>query len=243
MIGWFYMNAPKAVTRDQTTGCPTDGPTALHFVIIDTTDTLPEPAQKQVITRILSLARSLGTQRGDLLELRTINLSKPAGNVIFSRCSPGDGSEESDLTGNPAHAKKRWAEEFFDPLNKLVTENNSSKEADHSPLLEMFQALAVERIEPLSQPNRPVDLLVISDMRQYTDAYSHYTGDLGYQRFRESTVYNKLHTNLGNASLAILYVQRSMPKINERAHIEFWNEWASDNGASLISVERLQGEN
>lgn len=229
--------------RDPANGCPNNGPSALHIVFIDSTDTLPEPAQKQVATKIMSLARSLGTRPGELLELRTLDLAIPAGKIIFSRCSPGDGTQVSDVTGNPERAKKRWQEEFFGPLEKLTAGGNSTEEADRSPLLETFQALAVERLEPFKQIGGPINLLIVSDMRQHSDEYSHYTGDLSYGRFRNSSAYRKFRTNLGSALLAILYVQRSQPKIDEGAHIGFWSDWAADNGATLMSVERLQGEN
>jgi hypothetical protein len=242
-IGWYYMNMPSGGVRDPTNGCPADGPSALHIVIIDSTDTLPEPAQMQVATKIMSLARSLGTRPGELLELRTLDLATPVGKILFARCSPSDGTQVSDVTGNPERAKRRWQEEFFGPLEKLTAGGYSVEEADRSPLLETFQALAVERLEPFKQIGRPINLLIVSDMRQYSGEYSHYSGDLSYDRFRGSPAHRKLHTNLGGAMLAILYVQRSQPKIDEGAHIGFWNDWAADNGATLVSVDRLQGEN
>jgi hypothetical protein len=236
------MNAPKGSSM-VSNGCPTEGPSALHIVIVDSTDLLPEPAKKQVEVKILSLAKSLGTKKEELLEIRTIDDKKTAGNILFSRCSPSDGTLTSDLTGNPVKAKRKWAEEFIGPLEKIVADGFSNSLADHSPLLETLQSLGVESLEPFGLTGHSIDLLIISDMRQYSDNYSQYTGDLSYQRYHESPAYRKLHTNLGNASISILYIQRSQPKIDEIAHVGFWNEWATDNGASLVSIERLQGEN
>ena len=66
---------------------------------------------------------------------------------------------------------------------------------------------------------------------------------LSYERFKKSYAYRNLRPDFGGAEISIFYVQRKSPPIDEREHIEFWQEWAKDNGASVEHVERLQGVN
>ena len=60
ILGVFtYLNitTPKPPELDRETGCPTMGPNGAMFVVIDTTDKLPDPAQTQVVTLLDQVAQ------------------------------------------------------------------------------------------------------------------------------------------------------------------------------------------
>jgi hypothetical protein len=237
----IYLSAPKVVAKDKATGCSEDGPTKVHLVLVDTTDTLPSISREQLAQQLTTLMRSTG--KNELLELRTIDSNSTEGTTHFAKCSPGNGSDETVTTGNPEKSKKRWHAEFADPFNALLPTVLNGMPGDSSPILETLQSVAVQRIAPYRQRGTAVDVLLVSDMRQHSEAFSHYGSDISYGAFKASKAYRNLHTNLEGASLLIAYVQRQAPQIDERVHLQFWMDWAGDNNAVLESVERLQGEN
>lgn len=241
IIAWTYSHAPGHVDVDKLTGCPVGGPNKAQFIIVDTTDALPEMSKKQVEQALMVIAGS--ARKGELLEVRTIDTGSTAGTLQFSKCSPGDGSDEDITTGNPEKTRKRWQADFIKPFQGILPGILDGELGKSSPILETLQAIAVERVAPLRQAGVPVELLVISDMRQHSSAFSHYKSNASYADFKGSAAYRNLHTDLGGASLAIKYVQRQTPRIDEQDHLQFWMDWANDNGAVLETVERLQGEN
>jgi hypothetical protein len=115
LFGWMKVKPPPKL--DQTSYCPIDGPYSIIVILIDSSDPLPDPAVKEVKTKLFDTADAL--EPYGLLEIRVLNAAG-TGHVIFSRCNPGDGSNLNEFTGNPALALKRWHESFRAPLEKIL---------------------------------------------------------------------------------------------------------------------------
>lgn len=241
LIAWKYLSTPSPKAIDSSTLCPMTDPKEATFVLVDLTDPLPQVSQVQMDDHLNALSRS--TKKEALLEVLVLDPKLPEGQVRFSRCSPGDGSDESSATGNPEKTKRRWQKEFIEPFDSMMRTGLIGVPAEQSPLIETLQALAVGKAIKLRREGAPVHVQIISDMRQHSAEYTHYGKSLSYLRFKESGAYRNLHTDLGGADISIFYVQRNEPPIDESEHIQFWQEWAKDNGASIERVERLQGVN
>lgn len=111
-----------------------------------------------------------------------------------------------------------------------------------SPIMETVQRVAVDRFSGRAASSIPKRLIIISDMLEHTAAYSHYSGDLSFERFRLSDTYHKVRTDLGGAEVIIKYVHRLRPgHSSTREHIEFWREWARDSNGGRFQADRLQG--
>jgi len=54
-------------------------------------------------------------------------------------------------------------------------------------------------------------------------------GDLGYQRFKQSSAYLKYRTDLHGARVTINYVTRPSMMPDANRHAEFWSSWVKDN--------------
>ena len=239
LIGWYYLSATNAPVLDKVTLCPADGPAAVTSILLDSTDKLPEQAGGQIKTRVLELA-GLVPKHG-LLEFRLLDASAQKGVVLFGKCSPGDGSDANPITQNPDRIRKRWAE-FVKALEASIAKASDSEKQDSSPIMEAIQEIAIDRFETIKVDSSKKQLVVISDMIQNGSGYSQYSGDLSYDRFKQSPAYRQTHTDLTGAGVTIFYIQRGA-NIDRGKHMEFWLAWIKDNGGAFEKAEVLQGVN
>jgi hypothetical protein len=220
--------------------CPIDGPHAETVVLLDSTDEIPDIAKHEIRTTLIDLAETLPTY--DLLEIRLLDPALPGGRVIFSRCNPGDGSDLSEYTANPRLAKQRWMDGFRAPLDQALEAGFRPAPGKTSPIMETIQHIAVERFTGRNVEDVPKSLVVISDMLEHSADYSQYTGSLSYDRFKGSSAYKKVATDLHHADVLIYYIQRSTGRpINSADHIRFWADWIRDNNGRFKQASKLQG--
>jgi hypothetical protein len=219
---------------DKQTLCPVDGGAQSETVVLlDTSDQWPEITREEVRKRLEKLAADVPYY--GLLELRLLDPDTPGGRIMFSKCNPGNGINESEITANPTLMRKKWKEQFLTPLQGALDRTLLQSETNASPILSTAQRIAVDRFVD----DRPGHLVLISDMIEHTPDYSQYKGDLSYEHYKQSVAYKKQHTNLRGADVTILYVQRL--RIDSGKHIEFWRDWVKDNNGSAKEFEKLQG--
>lgn len=234
---WIYAEHTAARLPD---GCPSTGASSITVLLVDTSDELPDPAKQELTTYILDIANSLPI--GGYLELRLLDPKVKGGKVEFAGCNPGDGSNLNDITGNPRLAQKRWKEKFQDPVKQAVEVALRPIPAQTSPIFATLQAIAIDRFTGRKNERLPKDLVIISDLIEHTPEYSQYHGDLTYDRFKKSTLYRKVKTDLHGANVRIFYVQRKTSSpIDSGAHIRFWFEWVKDNNGVFLDAKKLQG--
>ena len=89
----------------------------------------------------------------------------------------------------------------------------------------------------------PKELIVISDMVEFTTDYSQYpsAGDLSYRRFMQTPAYVKYRTDLHGARMTIEYIPRERTRIDTRALMEFWRHWTHNNRGEWELLRRLKG--
>jgi hypothetical protein len=243
LVTAYFLVRREATDRPQleaVTLCPVEGPWGTIVVLLDSTDAFPAVAQTQITQHLIETAEALPDY--NLLEIRQVTPEIPGGRILFSKCNPGDGSNLSELTANPELAYRRWLDEFQAPLQDALSGALIAEGADTSPIMATIQQIAVSKFSGGDVEQTPRRLIVVSDMIENTPAYSQYRGDLSYERFRASAGYRDLHTNLHDAGVEILYVQRGQPAVLDASdHLEFWIEWIADNGGRFLAAERLQG--
>ncbi|HML92947.1 hypothetical protein [Methyloceanibacter sp.] len=230
---WLLMSAKERPALDKVTLCPVDGEKSVTVVLLDTSDEWPDITRAEVRNRLGDIAADVPDY--GLLELRLLEPSKSGGRVIFSKCNPGDGSNLSEIIGNPRMAHKIWMEQFNTPLQDALDKTMVTSESDSSPILSTIQRIAVDRFDD----GRPGHLVVISDMVEHTPDYSQYKGDLSYDRYRQTAAYKKQHTNLEGVDVTIFYVRRL--RMDSGKHIQFWTDWIADNNGALDEAVKLQG--
>ncbi|WP_181706186.1 hypothetical protein [Chthonobacter rhizosphaerae] len=240
-ILWLNASIEAAPALVAETLCPVDGPRAVTVVLLDVSDDLPEPARRQVETRVLDIADALPTH--GLLELRVLEPDRATGRVLFSRCNPGTGEGLSELTANPEAVQRAFQEGFRRPLGDLLANGLPANPAGTSPIMKAVQRIAIDHFEGRAAAGRDKTLVVVSDMLENTPDYSHYAGDLSFERFRASPAYPDVRTDLGGAGVTVLYVQRraGARPFDSGEHIRFWERWVTDMNGHLTEAVKLQG--
>lgn len=199
--GLIYLKTTTAKPAlDKQTLCPVEGGAqSTTVVLLDTSDRWPEIAREEVHKRLEKLAA--GVPYYGLLELRLLDPSVQGGRIMFSKCNPGNGLNESEITANPRLMRRKWKEQFLNPLQRALDQTLTQSETDSSPILSTAQRIAVDHFDG----ERPGHLVLVSDMIENTSGYSQYKGDLSYERYKQSVAYKKQHTDLKRADVSILY--------------------------------------
>jgi hypothetical protein len=237
----FYFSAPRKPLLDSASLCPISGPEGITVVLVDTSDDLPEPTQRQVLSLLEDQISALPEYHK--LDIRVLDNAGGRSRSLFSKCNPGDGTGLSEWTDNPRLARMRWLESFRQPAKDAVKNSLSSAKAKSSPIMGAIQDIAIDQFSSSTAQKVEKKLIVISDMLEFTQGYSQYpsAGDLSYQRFKKSPLYLKLRTDLHGGHVKIEYVQQTQVPIDTIRHIEFWREWITDNNGTFDGARRLQG--
>ncbi len=232
-----------AVAFDRLTLCPVDGPRSLTVVLVDTTDPL-DAVQKEDVSKRLDDIKEKDVPRWGELELFTVRPT-PADRLLrpeLTVCNPGRGSEISPFYGNPALVEKRWRKQFSDKTDEVLGRLLGSQSAESSPILESIQQAAVEAFLGRRVAQVPKRLVVVSDMLQHTSCFSQYHGFEPFDSFCKSPCYLKVRPNLAGVDVTILYLRRAQAaRIQGRRHIEFWQQYFKDAGATVTEVVSIEG--
>jgi hypothetical protein len=237
----FYFSVTPKPKLDAASLCPVDGPHGITVVLVDTSDDLPEPTQREVLGQLEDQISELPDYHK--LDIRVLDIAGGRSRSLFSKCNPGDGTGLSEWTDNPRLARMRWLENFRLPAKVAVKNSLSSAKAKSSPIMGAIQDIAIDQFSSAAAQKVEKKLIVISDMLEFTPLYSQYpgAGDLSYHRFKRSSAYLKFRTDLHDAHVKIEYVQQIQVAIDSVRHIEFWRDWITDNRGIFDGARRLQG--
>lgn len=240
-LALFYFSVTPKPRLDTASLCPVDGPQGIIVVLVDTSDDLPQPAQREVLGMLEDQITALPAYYR--LDVRMLDIAGGRSRSLFSRCNPGDGTGLSEWTDNPRLARMRWLDDFRQPAKDAVKSSLSSASSKSSPIMGAIQDIAIDQFSSSAAQRVEKKLIVISDMLEFTPLYSQYpaAGDLSYQRFKRSPGYLKFRTDLHDAHVKIEYVQQTQVAIDSVKHIEFWKEWVADNRGVFDGARRLQG--
>jgi len=241
-LAFFYFSVRGSPKLDPVSLCPVSGPQGITVVLVDTSDDLPEIAQRQVLGILDDQITGLPAYYK--LDIRVLDIPTGRSRSLFAKCNPGDGNGLSEWTSNPRLARMRWIESFQTPASDAVKHSVVTAQANSSPIMGALQDIAVDEFSSSAAQQVPKNLIIVSDMLENTRDYNQYQTltDLSYQRFRQSQAYLKYRTDFHGARVTIEYVQRILPKaIDTVRHIEFWKEWITDNRGTFEIARRLQG--
>ena len=240
-LALFYFSVTPKPRLDTASLCPVDGPQGITVVLVDTSDDLPQPAQREGLGMLEDQIPALPAYYK--LDVRVLDIAGGRSRSLFSRCNPGDGTGLSEWTDNPRLARMRWLDDFRQPAKDAVKSSLSSASSKSSPIMGAIQDIAIDQFSSSAAEKIEKKLIVISDMLEFTPLYSQYpgAGDLSYQRFKRSAAYLKFRTDLHDAHVKIEYVQQTQVAIDSVKHIEFWKEWIADNRGVFDGARRLQG--
>jgi hypothetical protein len=240
-LAFFYFSVPRTPKLDPVSLCPVSGPQGITVVLVDTSDDLPDIAQREVLGILDDQITVLPAYHK--LDIRVLDVPSGRSRSLFSKCNPGDGEGLSDWTSNPRLARMRWIDSFKQPASEAIKHSVVAAQARNSPIMGALQDIAVDEFSSAAAQQVPKTLIIVSDMIENTRDYNQYQNlaDFSYQRFRQSQAYLKYRTDLHGARVTIEYVQRMLKGIDTVRHIEFWKEWITDNRGTFELARRLQG--
>lgn len=240
-VAWFWTEANRTPT-DPSTLCRTDEPPSeVIAILIDVSDYLSD-TQRLGVINALDRARANLTRFG-LLELYMLPnepgvMAKP----IASICNPGDGSDMNSLYENPVIAKRHWQEDFRDVLDTRIAEMMLSNSSKSSPLMEAIQAISLQSFGRIERAGVSHRLVVVSDLIQHVPAYSQYSGSLDFEALSRTQYFAMVRADLAGAKVELLYIARPTEKaVQGAAHVAFWNQYFSSQGALIERVDRIHG--
>ncbi|MET4765193.1 hypothetical protein BLN97_16210 [Bradyrhizobium elkanii] len=243
-LAYFALFTERPPTLAQESLCPVDGPRGLTVVLIDTSDDLPDPTRREVLGLLDEIATTLPPYYK--LDIRVLDVAGSRSRSLFAKCNPGDGTGLSEWTNNISVARQRWIESFRKPAQQAIDNGVSPARATSSPIMGAIQDIAIGEFAGSARQNIGKTLYIISDMIESTKDYSQYprSGDLSYQRFKQSPAYRRYWTELHDATIFVRLVSRQVngkPVVDDRQLMQFWQEWISDNHGRVGGLKRLQG--
>lgn len=236
---YLYINSPKPLDLVGESACPSEGAHSFTIVLIDSSDEIPESSLKQVKAYLDDTADSLPEY--GLLELRLLDGETSGGEIIFSKCNPGDGRNLSEFDANPRLVHKKWRDSFKEPLETALKFSLKPSESDTSPIMEAIQSIALDHFTKSRTEDLDKTLIIVSDMIEHGPDYSQYDGNLSYEKYKASNASLKFRTQLKGTKAKIYFVNRLNTSINSNDHIKFWYQWFQENGGRISIAEKLQG--
>lgn len=241
-IGIFvFMHEEKSdrASIDSETFCPKAGPAAIHVVLIDRTDGLG-PIQAEALRRRITMW-SEGVPKHGLFEIYEVTAQGVLTEPAVAVCNPGDGSDVSALTGNPAMARKRYREKFERPVRDMLASMRGDTEADKSPIFEAVQAIAVTNFGPDSSAGER-KLIIVSDFLQYVPEFSLYRGVPDFESFRQSGYGVSRMADLSGVEVELHLMHRKGERHRQKEDlVEFWIRWLEEQGAIVEKYSPLPG--
>jgi len=236
LAAFFYYVEP-AVKRDPETACRVDEEISREtIVVIDATDNFNVTQALRIKKEIgLMLSSAVIDERFSLYVLdETINKKSQK----FSVCNPGDGSNKSEITSNKRRLKKHWEDLFYNRFTNAVDELTGSHTAAQSPIIEMIKFVSVNTF--LDSRATKKRLVIVSDMLHHTQQYSHYRGSPNYAKFSKTSYAMTMQPLLEGVDVQIFYlINEKHILLQNRGHIEFWNQHVLTNNGFVSSVKTV----
>jgi hypothetical protein len=208
-------------------GCPANRAPAAHTILlVDATDSIANPGG-----HLASVVEPeiLGLRQGE--KMTVLSLDPNSDRLVaehFSRCSPGRGSEFSNVSDNPNHRQEQFDESFGAPLTAALAAVARSEVTHRSPLIEVVQRISSRPDFGSEVSNRK--LIFVSDGLQFTPQIDHYRSVVDYSTYRSGPRFQRI--DLSGVAVRMLYVARGeQAEIQTEAHRTFWLDFFAHAGA------------
>lgn len=235
IMGWFVWQRATAVPHDKVSGCPKDGPVAVHAILIDRSDPLT-PLQAQRLTQLVeAVAKSAAVD--ERLDLYVLTAGGGAVAVPeVSLCRPR--SEGSQLTENPERMRRAFENRYLEPVRDALKRVETPQEAANSPIMESIKAVCVGAFGGLPRTAR-ARLTIASDMIENSTALNQFK-PYDTASFLRGPRITPVLADCHSAGVDVLYLNRPRDaRVQTPGHILFWEKFLERMNASLNSVERI----
>jgi hypothetical protein len=230
------------VPTDETTLCPTKRPPSeISVILLDVSDRFSEPQRLQIQNKLTRFRDSI--PRFGLVEVYTVDrLSRRVTEPVVHMCNPGTGADLNRIYQNPELAKKKW-NGFATKLSSDIDRQIASPAMKTSPIFEAIQATALRTFGKPDYDGLPKHLVIVSDLMQNVPgALSMYAGVPSFKSFRASPYFSRVRSDLDGVDVLLYYLARPSVRQQDRAHLGFWRDYLTSQGAEVLGVEKIYGE-
>lgn len=146
------------------------------------------------------------------------------------------------LRKNRDIARRRYEEEFIEPLARHLDELLAGPDALASPILKTIQDVTVDAFQP-PDSRLPRQLILVSDMVQHSADMSFFEDPIDFRLMGQSSDYPTMQVDLEGVEVTIwLLARRGIAgQIQARPIREFWDEYFLDQGARQPQWKRVTG--
>lgn len=148
----------------------------------------------------------------------------------------------SDLCRPPSHGNELYEnnrkitrgfyERFLIPVTAALEESLTTEVGERSPILETLQLIS--RSQEIEDGGGRKTLILVSDMLQNTEAFSHYREQNGYEDFVRSGFARDVQADFRDWSIIVVYLRRYRDRrLQQAAHVEFWQRYFHDAGGKI----------
>jgi hypothetical protein len=238
----YVLNTKTFVATEPVTLCPVKvPPSEVNVLLLDSSDPLSQQQRLQIRNEISRLRNSVG--RWGAIEVFAVdsnleNVTKP----LIRLCNPGTGDELNRLYQNPDLARRRW-ETFVATLDSAIDRQTVAASLGVSPIFEAIQATSLRVFGRTEHDGLRKRLVVVSDLLQHVPGrLSMYEAIPEYTDFRSSPYSTSVRADLAGVSVVILYLARNETTQQGRRHVEFWDAYFTNQGATVERVQKIFGD-
>jgi hypothetical protein len=226
-------------------------PTPQFVILIDQSESLTEGHirgvsdyfQKSLLddarlvpgTRVLLFTFS----KDDFPDEKKPDTKVPSFKPIFAACKP-------KTKGDPTYENNRritatFINDFLGPLQQTLQDSLTKEIGLRSPILETIQFIARSQdIDAMtSGSGAPVGhtLVIVSDMLQHTQGFSHYKGNHSFEAFQRGYA-KEVQADLSGWNIELLYLRRYKDrKLQQAEHLDFWQQYFHSARGKVARVE------
>lgn len=141
-------------------------------------------------------------------------------------------SEGNELYENNKKITRTFYLRFLAPLSDALDRSLSQELGERSPILETLQFIS--RSQDIEEWGKRKTLIVVSDMLQHTDAFSHYRDPRTYEHF-QSKVAKDVRADFRGWDIVVIYLRRYRDRnLQQQDHLDFWQRYFYDSGGKMI---------
>lgn len=241
VVGLIYARVAMSHRElDKVTLCPSD-PKSITVLLVDVTDPM-NVAQRQDFQNQLTRLKNSIPRYGELIVAKVDASSERLLAPVIIRCNPGTAADVDEATGDPKAVQKLWDDGFDKPLEAAFKQIAEASGAEHSPILESIQSVALTEFQKPSVEGKARRLIVASDLLQNTTDVSFYRTLPDAAAFIESPAFRKARTNLKGVDVELWMLQRVDGKQTQpRALPDLWDRIITQQGGNLTRVYNVSG--
>ncbi|MGR5132169.1 hypothetical protein [Vibrio alfacsensis] len=238
-IGFAYWKVSGTThARDKETLCRTDGFVSRETVlVIDKTDVFSKTQSMIVKKEIRKMVENSEVDERFTFYVMSENTDQNIDKLVV--CNPSNGSDKNEYTSNVKRLRKRWEENFLNPLlQSLSRVTDEEHTANSSPILEMMKYASINTMYDSEALEKR--MVMVSDMLHYTQSFSHYRKLDAYENYKSTPYALEQAPHMDGVDVTILYLSR--PKnanLQTVRHVTWWEHHIVENGGMVERVKRV----